>query len=122
MFDDISGWIDPLIEFRAFTEFVAYAPRYGRLQDRNTVSAMAEAYYKPGGCKDLLKKCAALGTHPSAASFCYDTGVFCVSAPFPPYQGNPGQFIKLFLFSGLISKTRHTRDIMILISGSLLQL
>lgn len=74
-----NGWIDPLIEFKAFTQFVAYAPRYGPLQPRDTVSGMAEAYYKPGGCKDLLQKCAALGTSPNAASFCYNTGVFCRS-------------------------------------------
>ena len=83
MSDGISGWIDPLIEFKAFIEFVSYAPRYGRLQDRDTVSAMAEAYYKHGGCRDLLHECAALGTSPKAASFCYATGVFCVSVPFP---------------------------------------
>lgn len=103
MSDDISGWIDPLIEFKAFIEFVSYAPRYGRLQDRDTVSAMAEAYYKHGGCRDLLHECAALGTSPKAASFCYATGVFCVSVPFPRIRV---MLISLYNFSVSADKYR----------------
>jgi len=93
MSDDTSGWFDPLIANKAFIDFATYAPRYGPLQEPDTINAMTEAYYGLGGCRDLLQGCSALGNFSVSDGVCYAADVYCASAPLPAYQGNLGQFI-----------------------------
>lgn len=79
---------------------------------------MSEAYYRLGGCRDLLQGCYALGNTSVSDGVCYAADVYCVSTPSPlsPCQNNPGQFIWLFRFSGKVSKETQPRDIMNMIS------
>jgi hypothetical protein len=89
MFDDTSGWVDPLLANKAFIDFATYAPRYGPLQEPDVINAMTEAYYGLGGCSDLLQGCSALGNSSVSNGVCYAADVFCVSSLLPAYQGNP---------------------------------
>ena len=81
MSDDTSGWFDPLIANKAYIDFATYAPRYGPLQDSNTINAMTEAYYGLGGCRDLLEGCNALENSSVSNGVCYAADAYCVSNP-----------------------------------------
>ena len=113
MANDTSGWFDPLIANKAYIDFANDAPRYGRLQKPDVIDAMTQAYYRLGGCSDLLQGCSALGNSSVSNGVCYAADVFCVSDICLLHI----RVIWLFHFSGKTSKDPQARDIMNMISG-----
>jgi hypothetical protein len=78
MANDTSGLIDPLILNKAYIDFATCAPRYGPLQTQDVINEMKEAYYEPGGCRDQLQKCSAMGNSSASDEVCYEAYVFFV--------------------------------------------
>jgi len=77
-----SGWIDPLIQNKAYLDFATYAPGYGQLQPNSTLQQMYNDYYNSGGCQDQQEACYAAGNSSQSDKICEDADNYCVRRPF----------------------------------------
>ncbi|KAF8352038.1 Alpha/Beta hydrolase protein [Amanita rubescens] len=76
-----NGWIDPLIQNKAYLDFATYAPGYGQLQPNSTLQQMYNDYYNSGGCRDQQEACYAAGNSSQSDKICANADSYCA---FPP--------------------------------------
>jgi hypothetical protein len=67
-----------MISFKSYIDFATNAPRYGPLQDPDTLRAMSQSYYGLGGCEDWLKACYATGDSSASNVICRTADTYCV--------------------------------------------
>lgn len=73
-----SGWIDPLIQNKAYVDFAANAPGYGPLVSPSTVEKMNNSFFKNNGCQVQEEECYTAGTADSSDKTCIEADDFCV--------------------------------------------
>jgi hypothetical protein len=78
-----SGWIDPLIQNKAYIDFASNAPGYGALAPPAVLQAMSTSYHGPGGCSEQQQACYAGGnsTNVTVSEVCAAADQFCVRPP-----------------------------------------
>ena len=75
-----SGWIDPLIQNKAYIDFAANAPGYGPLVSDSDLQKMNASFYGSNGCLEQQQACYAGGnsTESSVNKVCKDADDYCV--------------------------------------------
>lgn len=80
-----SGWIDPIIQYKAYIDFAANAPGYGPLASDSDLQKMNASFYGPNGCLEQEQTCYAGGDSTTAVSVntaCNDADIYCVGTLF----------------------------------------
>ncbi|KAK7052066.1 Alpha/Beta hydrolase protein [Favolaschia claudopus] len=74
-----NGWIDPLIQNKAYITFAQNAPGYGPLVSASTVQRMNNTYFESNGCLAQQQACYNAGNSSSSSSVCSKADNFCGS-------------------------------------------
>ncbi|KNZ71683.1 Carboxypeptidase S1 [Termitomyces sp. J132] len=82
-----NGWIDPLIQNKAYVDFAANAPGYGALVPPSTTTKMNNSYFRSNGCQVQEEACYAAGTADSSNKICINADKFCTQHLFVPAIG-----------------------------------
>jgi carboxypeptidase C (cathepsin A) len=72
-----NGWIDPVIQNKAYVDFATDAPGYGQLQSNEVIKGLNKHYFKPDGCKARLEACYAAGNKAASTKICKDANHYC---------------------------------------------
>ncbi|KAG6901228.1 hypothetical protein C0995_015045 [Termitomyces sp. Mi166 len=83
-----NGWIDPLIQNKAYVDFAANAPGYGPLVSTSTIRKMNSSFFGSNGCQVQEEACFAAGTADSSDKTCINADNFCTDHLFVPAIGN----------------------------------
>ena len=73
-----SGLYDSIIQIKSYIDFATNAPGYGPLQNDTVLQQINQAFYSPGGCKELEEACYAAGSSDSSNEICKKASGFCV--------------------------------------------
>lgn len=82
-----NGWIDPLIQNKAYIDFATDAPGYGQIQPNSTLQQMSNYYYQTGGCLDQQQACYAAGNSSSSNEICENADNYCANIYVLAVQG-----------------------------------
>ncbi|KAF8730365.1 hypothetical protein AX14_005602 [Amanita brunnescens Koide BX004] len=83
-----NGWIDPLIQNKAYLDFATNAPGYGQLQPNSTLQEMYNDYYGSGGCQDQQNACYAAGNSSGSNKICENADNYCGDTMYTLAVGN----------------------------------
>ena len=79
-----SGWIDPVIQNKAYIDFATNAPGHGALVTQTVIQKMNASYYGAGGCLEEQQACIAGGNATTTAvdQTCAQANNDCVRPSF----------------------------------------
>ncbi|KIM82700.1 hypothetical protein PILCRDRAFT_70226 [Piloderma croceum F 1598] len=92
MINNISGWFDPLLQYKSYVDFATNAPGYGQLQNDTILKQLNKAFYGKNGCKEREEACYAAGSSTASNKICATADNYCIINIFVPAIGDRDQY------------------------------